>query len=1096
MADARRRRRPPKQVFQTRTAVEEQIETPVVEETPRGLDPLMLSMGLEDAEFQDADALPISIKDKPAPKQIDPRLLDDQFDEEEFVAKKTIKPTPRKELVKEPQATTSEDGELGFDDLLDQITNSEDEELEEFFATSEPLQIEEPEYVESDEEAEDEESYDQEQIEEIVATTTVPYEFEAETPNPLIAALEEEEDEDEEIAEPDASALFARNKDAQEGELFENSDFWDTVQNTDDEDEDAPPTFKLVEEVESEGFEPVLTPQTGTPSLFRRNTPDTQTELERLESLEPISKAPTEPTEEEVANTQIPLAVDEEQAPAGKEWKPPVHVAARQGMFGGPSALSLISPTIMKDDVDELNHAIGAFADLEKGQKGFIRLSIRTYPEFRSESAAWVAAKKSGIDPDAGKGSLAKRVSQFTGYLFKYVWFMANQSSRHLGGSVPPLRPGAMGGVTQLKGGPPATDDEKQTYKDAETKARDTAHFEVDLRVGVVGKNEDAEEIERIADESAAGFDAFITTHQKLVWQPVDPYDTCIGFMGATLDSTPSLNLSAAELGELARIPDGVSKPQGVKVQFSRFKEMPIGNALLIDDPYNPPPGFIPLGRMNANSDDEKCFGMRNDELDQHMFYSGRTGTGKSELMKWLIFGVAKDRSKGFGFPIVIVDPHGALSEEILNMLVVNCPERIQDIVFCDLSDEEFPVALNPLDIHHKDQVGPTVSSIMEMLDKQLNLGQSAPRAQALARNALTALCWANINLEDPDTKCTLLHIVAFFTDPEFRRLVVEFCENVSVRETFDAENGPFESLSEKQKTEYTMPIIRAFSMLGSVDSFEAVFSSGENRLNFGDLILQKKIVIVKLSRYSHQAAIGEFIGSLILPWLLSSMDDWGRKKDPDTGVVSGTGCRVFVDEAPTMFGARSSVPQVLAEARKWNFGLISASQFLNQFDKGIMESLLANTASKIALGLEISSAKSIAGAIAGTTNVVSANDIAELPNYHYYGNILLPGDDGARAPSGPFSAACLPVINSTLTDEHKVLRQQVRDRSRALVANPADDVFQRRLHAKDNIKSALGELLRDRVDLGGTGSTDTSGTDLGFDGGAISDDWDIWSEE
>jgi hypothetical protein len=516
-------------------------------------------------------------------------------------------------------------------------------------------------------------------------------------------------------------------------------------------------------------------------------------------------------------------------------------------------------------------------------------------------------------------------------------------------------------------------------------------------------------------------------------------------------------------------VPDDLTRPQGIRIKRSNFKQLPLDNALYIDDAYNPPPGVIPLGIMNARSEDARVFGMRNSELDQHMFYSGRTGTGKSELMKWLVFGVAKDTTLGRGFPMVIIDPHGALSEDVLNMLVVNCPERIKDIVFCDLSDAEYPVALNPLDIHSRDQIEPTVASVMEMLSKQMNLSASgAPRAAILAQQALTALCYANLALRDPDTKCTLLNVVTFFIDAEFRRLIMEFCDNISVQETFDPEKGPFEQMSEKQQTEFSMPIIRAFATLGSSDSFSAVFSAGENRLDFSQLIRDGKIVIVKLSRYSHQAALGEFVGSLVLPWLLSSMDDWGRKKDPETGEVSGTGCRIFVDEAPALFGPTSSVPQLLAEARKWNLGLIAASQFLHQFDKTIIDSMLANTATKIALGLELSSARVITGAIAGTSNKVTAGDIAELPNYHYYANILLPGVDGTgRGVSGPFSAACLPVIKGDLTADHKRLREQVRARSRELVANRGGDVVEKRRYAVENLKGALGELLRERIENG-----------------------------
>jgi hypothetical protein len=445
-----------------------------------------------------------------------------------------------------------------------------------------------------------------------------------------------------------------------------------------------------------------------------------------------------------------------------------------------------------------------------------------------------------------------------------------------------------------------------------------------------------------------------------------------------------------------------------------------------------------------------------------NLFLVGRSyiPTHNSKLMEWLIFGVAKA-----DYPLVVIDPHGQLSEDILNALIINAPERMDDIVYVDLGDEEWPVAYNPLDVSSYEQIEPTVDSVQQMLERELSLSRdSAPRAVNYAVQALQALCEANLYLRDPETKCTLLHIITFFQDAEFRQAVINFCSNQTVRESFDPDYGLFEQYTDKQRVEIVQPIIRAFQPLGNSPSFAAVFSAGENRLHFTKLITEGKIVIVRLARYAHQAKIGEFIGSLILPYLLGSVAEWGRSRDPITREERGRGCRVFVDEAPTLLGPNSPVERILAEARKYDLGLIFAAQFLDQFDPRVVKETLGNTGSKLALALDPANAKQIALSIDASGSLVKASTISELPNFHFYANVLWPTGGAGLSVSGPFSAACLPPLPSELSAEQIKLRQQVVERSRLLICNRRAEIDAKRRKLNDNIKVALNHVLRERL--------------------------------
>lgn len=754
---------------------------------------------------------------------------------------------------------------------------------------------------------------------------------------------------------------------------------------------------------------------------------------------------------------------EEGEAPA---WTPSIAVSAARGVFAGHSALSLLSPNLTQEH-DELNDALAAFGGLEPGMRGFIRITFRAYPEFKGDSARFIGAVKTGTDPDPRR-SLPQLGFGLISWGIQSLMHLATGAAQR---GAPAPRPPWKGPEIREISFKDMTDDMRQSIKDAEAKSRDVAFYETMLTVGVAGSPKDAAELERVRMGIEAGFEVYATPHQRLVWEEWPGLDATIGYMPSRQERR--LVLSAGELGELARVPDALTRPQGVVVRRARVKPLPPTNPLIVNDPLEPEAGVIPLGIISRGTDDEKVIGMRNAELDQHAFIVGRTGTGKSVLLHWLIHGSIKA-----GYPVVVVDPHGSLGDDILRNIIRFAPERADDVVLLDFGNKLWPVALNPLDISDAEQVEPTVASVKEMLARQMSLGgDSAPRAVAYVTQALSVLAEANLYLHDPETKCTLLQVPRFFQDTEFRQLLMNFCSNPSVREAFDPEMGLFEQMSTKQQLEIAAPINRAFQPLMNSRSFANSFAAGENRLDFAKLISANKIIILKIPRFGGQTELGSFVGALAIPYLLQSMDDWGRKPDPKTGELSGRGLRLFIDEAPTVCGPNSSAVSVLAEARKWDLGLVAAAQFPKQLDRAVEEAFYANTASKISLALDPGGVGGMARSLAGDSKLIGTDDIVALPNYAAYASVLLSDAGGGKFTSGAFSMGTLPPLNvwaaqkegtkprSRLTDAEDELLERIAARSREIVCNPRDEVEEKRGRIVEDIRSALTQVLQDRAD-------------------------------
>jgi hypothetical protein len=777
---------------------------------------------------------------------------------------------------------------------------------------------------------------------------------------------------------------------------------------------------------------------------------------------------------------EVPASVKEQ---IGEQDEQPQTIAlGSQGMFQGPTTLSLMSSNLSQE-LDELDDVFSAMGNIQPGQAAFIRVCFRTDPDFSAQAAAYSRALKYGQDPAPPKKTPAQRAF---GLFSGIVGYLAHYLTR--GGKYERPKPGSGNVDLTPVRSIDQTPELKGMIRDIENKAVSRAHYDVVLYAGVVGKAGQEGDMEAVLRDMHAGFENYATPFQRLQFQPVEGWWAVSGYMDP--ERYGDLVLSADELGELARIPDDITSPSGIRIKRSLVKPMLPRVMFPVDDPLQPQGGIIPLCIIGKDSEDERTIGIRNEELNQHMLVVGRTGTGKSVLMQWLMYGVAKAN-----YPIVFMDPHGDSAEEVLDMLVAYCPERLDDYLFIDFGDKEWPVQLNPLDISDPDQLEETVHSIMEMLSFQMKLdGTGAPRAVNYAQQAVTALCEANLHLTNPSLKCTLLQVTTFFTDDKFRQLVVGLCSNPSIQEAYDHENGPFEGLSDRQKLEHAMPILRAFQPLGNSPSFANVFASPTNRLDFAQLINDRKVILLKLSKHGSQKALASFVGSLIIPYMLQSKDAWGRVRNPKTGKREGMGVRLFVDEAHSVIGdAGSSVMTVLAESRKWDFGLIAATQYPQQLDRAVEQAFYANTASKISLSLAQSALSGIAGEIDGGEGRIDRKDITRLPPYWGYMNILLGdprGSSSRKQPSGPFSGLFLaPIadlmaaqgkVNPQNTPEHEEAIRLVKSKSRALVCQSADDVLKLRQGYTKRLKGGLGQVIADKLQA----DPDLVDEDVAWEGG------------
>src|ERR1700694_3106097 len=82
-------------------------------------------------------------------------------------------------------------------------------------------------------------------------------------------------------------------------------------------------------------------------------------------------------------------------------------------------------------------------------------------------------------------------------------------------------------------------------------------------------------------------------------------------------------------------------------------------------------------------------FGIKRRDRRLPIYLLGKTGMGKSTLLMNIVLS---DIRAGAG--VAVIDPHGALVEEILDSIPA---ARVEDVIYVNATDTERPVPLNPL---------------------------------------------------------------------------------------------------------------------------------------------------------------------------------------------------------------------------------------------------------------------------------------------------------------------------------------------------------------------------------------------------------------
>ena len=292
------------------------------------------------------------------------------------------------------------------------------------------------------------------------------------------------------------------------------------------------------------------------------------------------------------------------------------------------------------------------------------------------------------------------------------------------------------------------------------------------------------------------------------------------------------------------------------------------------------------------------------EQRTKHMHVIGASGTGKSTLLFNLI---RQDIESGQG--IAVLDPHGDLVDKILGIIP---PERIQDVVLVDPSDEEFSIGFNILSAHSDHEKTLLASDLVSVFQR---LSTSwGDQMQSVLQNAILAFLNSNRG-------GTLADLRRFLVEPSFRN---EFLKSVSDPNVLYYWHKGFSHLSGNKSIG---PILTRLEMFLAQRPIAHMVSQPQNRLDFGEIMDTGKIFLAKLPEGLLGRENSYLLGALLVSKFQQLVMARQAKK-----IAARRDFWIYIDEFANFI--TPTMAEILSGARKYRIGLTLAHHELHQLQR------------------------------------------------------------------------------------------------------------------------------------------------------------------
>lgn len=396
--------------------------------------------------------------------------------------------------------------------------------------------------------------------------------------------------------------------------------------------------------------------------------------------------------------------------------------------------------------------------------------------------------------------------------------------------------------------------------------------------------------------------------------------------------------------------------------------------------------------------------------FEHHHIVAG-SGHGKTQTLQFLIANDLEAVADG-GRSIVVLDSQGDLIRTISNLKVFAAGQPLHDrVIIVDPSDVEWPVSLNLFDVGMERLSGYAplererlTNSILELYDFVLGTLLSAEMTQK--QNVIFRYV-TRLMLHIPDaTIHTLRELMEPGSEEKFAPHIAKLTG--TARQFFEKE-FPGREFEQTKKQ-----VLRRLWGILENQTFERMFSHPRSKLDLFAEMNAGKVILINTAKDLLKEQGTEIFGRFFIALIAQAAQERATLSEQKR-----TPTMVYIDEAQDYFDR--NIGLILAQARKYNVGMVLAHQYLAQLEPKLQEAFAANTAIKFAGGVSAKDARALAPMLYCQPELIEAQ-----PKGSFAGHVR--GRTKSAVPlSFPFGyMESLPRMER---GERQALQQRMRDR-------------------------------------------------------------------
>lgn len=388
------------------------------------------------------------------------------------------------------------------------------------------------------------------------------------------------------------------------------------------------------------------------------------------------------------------------------------------------------------------------------------------------------------------------------------------------------------------------------------------------------------------------------------------------------------------------------------------------------------------------------------DDRRRHVYIIGKTGTGKTELLKDLIM---QDIRAGRG--LCFMDPHGDAIEDLLKLIP---PERAEDVIYFNPGDTERPMGLNLLEAHTEDEKHFVATSVINMMYKLFDpykTGIVGPRFEHAVRNAmLTAMS---------DEGSTFVEVMRILTDSQFVAELLPKVTDPIVRRYWTDQIAQTADFHKSEVLDY---IVSKFGRFVTNKMIRNIIGQSQSSFSFRDVMDSGKILLINLAKGEIGEENSNFLGLVLVPRIL--MAAMSRQDVPED---KRRDFYLYVDEFQNF--ATPDFAQILSEARKYRLNLTVANQFIGQVEEEVKNAVFGNVGTIISFRVGVTDASYLAHEF---TPTFAEDDLLNIERYHVYAKTTVNNE-----PVPPFSMDLTRDMGKLKEVENERVAQIIKEMSK-----------------------------------------------------------------